>query len=80
MTFRGILPPVWKTIIFDEVQRLSNTISIKLINGTYDTLVDVRHARYLSDNSSIKLYEFNCGHSLCSQPELYTSLVEIIIK
>ena len=80
MTFRGILPPVWKTTIFNQVQQLSDTISIKLINGTYDTLVDVRNARYLSDNSSIKLYEFNCGHSLCSQSELYTSLVQIIIE
>jgi len=80
MTFRGILPPVWKTTIFNQVQQLSDTISIKLINGTYDTLVDVRHARYLSANSSIKLYEFNCGHSLYSQPELYTSLVQIIIE
>ena len=80
MTFRGILPPVWKTTIFNQVQQLSHTISITLINGTYDTIIDIRNARYLSDNSSIKLYEFNCGHSLYSQPELYTSLGEIIIK
>ena len=71
---------LFKTTIFNQVQQLSHTISITLINGTYDTIIDIRNARYLSDNSSIKLYEFNCGHSLYSQPELYTSLGEIIIK
>jgi pimeloyl-ACP methyl ester carboxylesterase len=78
MTFRGILPPIWKTLVFDEVERLSDTIPIKLINGTHDTLVDVRHARYLSEHSSIKLYEFNCGHSVFTQPELFSGLVKII--
>jgi hypothetical protein len=77
---RGIFTaPIWKTTIFDEVRQLSNTISIKLINGTYDTIIDVHNARYLSYISSIKLYELNGGHSLCSQPELYTYLVQIII-
>lgn len=74
MKFRGILPPVWETVILDELKQLSNIISIQLVNGTHDPLVDIRHAR----NSSIPLYEFDCGHSLFDQPEFYPSLVEII--
>ena len=79
MTFRGILPPIWKETIFDEVEELSNTIPIHLINGTHDTCIDIRHARSITDhNSSIQLHEFNSGHSLFTQPALYKSLVQII--
>ena len=78
MTFRGILPPVCKDTILDEVERLSHTIPIQLINGTHDTIVDIRHARYLTDHSSIKLHEFNGGHSLFSQQELFKTLVQVI--
>lgn len=74
MTFRGLLPPVWKHIILDEIQQLSNIIHILLWNGIHDTLVDIDHAR----KSSIQLYEFDCGHSLFSDPQLYPLFIRII--
>lgn len=75
MMFRGLLPPIWKNPIFDELTAMSSKNNIELIGGMQDTLVDIQQM-YKVD--FVRFYELKGGHSLFSDNSLHSQLVDII--
>jgi pimeloyl-ACP methyl ester carboxylesterase len=75
MTFRGLLPPVWIKMCYNELLNVSYTNKTELIGGKYDTIVDIDHMRYICN---CKLYELNGGHCLFADKSLHLKLIDII--
>ena len=75
MTFRGLLPPVWIKVCYNELLNVAYTNKIELIGGKSDTIVDIAPMRHICN---CKLYELNGGHSLFLDKSLYLKLIDII--
>jgi hypothetical protein len=75
MTFRGLFPPVWIKLCYNELLNVAYTNKIELIGGTYDTIVDIAPMRHICN---CKLYELNGGHSLFADKSLHLKLIDII--
>lgn len=75
MTFRGLLPPVWIKICYNELLNVSYTNKTELISGKFDTIVDIDPMRHICN---CKFYELNGSHCLFSDKSLHLKLVDII--
>lgn len=75
MTFRGLLPPIWKNPVLDQLNGVACKSNIELVGGIYDTMVDIQ-PMYKTD--FVRLYKIKGGHCLFSNKELHKQLVDII--
>ena len=75
MTFRGLLPPVWIKLCYNELLNVAYTNKTELIGGKSDTIVDISPMRHICN---CKLYQLNGGHSLFSDKSLHLRLIDII--
>jgi pimeloyl-ACP methyl ester carboxylesterase len=75
MTFRGLLPPIWAKLSYNELVNVAYTNKVELIGGTHDSIVDINPMRYICN---CKLYELNGGHSLFLDRSLHIKLIDII--
>jgi len=75
MKFRGLLPPNWINVCYNELLNVSYTNKTELIGGKLDSIVDIARMRQICN---CKLYELNGGHSLFSDKSLHLKLIDII--
>jgi len=75
MKFRGLLPPIWIKLCYNEVLNVAYTNKIELIGGKYDTMVNIVPMRHICN---CKLYELNGGHFLFLDKSLHLKLIDII--
>ena len=75
MTFRGVFPPIWTKLTYNELLNVAYTNKIELIGGKLDTIVDIAPMRYVCN---CKLYEINGPHCLFSDKSLHLKLIDII--
>jgi hypothetical protein len=75
MSFRGLLPPIWTKLSYNELVNVAYTNKIELIGGTHDSIVDISPMKHVCN---CKLYELNGGHSLFLDKSLHIKLIDII--
>lgn len=73
--FRGVLPPIWKNPINNELTKIARKNNIELIGGIYDTLVDIQQ---MYEVDFVRLFEVDCGHDIFDHKSLHKMLVNII--
>ena len=81
MAFQGfLLRPEWINLIRNQLLNIANNINVKLVCGLHDSIVDIRHAKEVSDESikTIKFHALEGGHSLFSRKDLFSQLLSII--
>jgi pimeloyl-ACP methyl ester carboxylesterase len=70
----------WVNLIQTQLLYISSSISVKLVCGLHDQLIDCVRTKNVSNESSskIKFHALKGGHSLFSQKELFSRLLAII--
>ena len=69
----------WVNLIQSQLIYIANNISVKVVCGLHDQLIDCVRTKNVSDESSeIKYHALKGGHSLFSQKELFSRLLTII--
>lgn len=79
--YRGIFPPVWTTLTYDSLLKISNKVNIVLVCGYQDTIVSYVPLLKISHESkgNIQFYGFDCGHSPFDHYPLFDIFNYIII-
>lgn len=75
MMFRGVLPPIWKNPIHNDLKIVALKNKIELIGGIEDTLVDIQH---LHKAEFVRLHEVQGEHSIFADKSLHSKLLDII--